>query len=139
MSPESPGSSMPMQQFDPVMAHAPVFNERPARGVTRSQGSVYPSPPVSPESQWYYSRAGLNPPSQMQYQARSQDPEMIPAPRKRSYVQQRMFLYEDDPLLPQPRRMSGYTGRRDEPTVEETVEMRGVSYPGQEWTPEQWD
>jgi hypothetical protein len=65
---------------------------------------------------------------------------MIPAPRKRSYVQQRMFSYENDPPPAQPRRMSGYTGRRDDPTVgEETVEMKGVSYPGQEWAPERWD
>ena len=140
MSPVSPGSSMPMQQFDPIMAHAPVFEDHPPRSMMRSQGNAYPSPPTSPESQWFYSRAGLPPPSQMQYQARSQDPEMPPHPRKRFYSQQRAFSYENDLLPAQPRRMSGYTGRRDDPTVgEESVEMRGVSYPGQEWTPERWD
>ena len=140
MSPESPGSSMPMQQFDPIMAHAPVLNERPPKGMMRSQGNAYPSPPTSPESQWFYNRAGLSPPPQMPYQVRSQDPEITPAPRKRSYIQRRMFSYEDDLPPTQPRRTSGYTGRRDDPMVgEESVEMRGVSYPGQEWTPERWE
>ncbi|MBE7158506.1 MAG: hypothetical protein INR62_08755 [Rhodospirillales bacterium] len=39
---------------------------------------------------------------------------------------------------------SGYTGRRDEPALGEEglgleMEMRGSSYPGQEWAPGRWD
>ena len=140
MSPESPRSSQPMQQSDSLMSHAPVLEERPQRGVMRHQGNAYPSPPISPESQWFYNRAGLSPPPQMPYHARSDDTEMPPPPRKGSYAQQRMHSYEYDPPPGQPRRMAGYTGRRDDPTVnEEGVEMRGVSYPGQEWMPERWD
>lgn len=140
MSPESPRSSLPMQQSDSLMSHAPVLDERPQRGTMRPQANAYPSPPVSPESQWFYNRAGLNPPPQMQYHAQSDDMEMPPPPRKGSYVQQRMYSYENEPPPAQPRRTSGYTGRRDDPTVsEEGVEMRGVSYPGQEWMPERWD
>lgn len=140
ISPESPGSSRPMQHFDPVMAHAPVLEDRPRRDIAGSQGHGYPSPPISPESQWFYNRAGLSPPSQMQYYTRFQDPEARPAPRNRFYSQQRAFSYENDSLPAQPRMMSGYSGRRDDPTVsEDSVEMRGVSYPGQEWTPERWE
>ena len=140
MSPESPRSSLPVQPSDSLMSHAPVFEERLQRGIMQPQGNAYPSPPVSPESQWFYNRAGLNPPPQRPFHARSDDVEMPPPPRKSSYGQQRMYSYENEPPAAQPRRTLGYTGRRDDPAIsEEGVEMRGVSYPGQEWMPERWE
>ena len=143
LSPESPGSSMPTQQFDPVMAHAPVFDERPPRGISGHPRNAYPSPPTSPESQWFYHRAGLVPPSQMQYNSRYDEAKAPREPRKTSYVRKRMYSYDDEEDEPPPAaeqgRMSGYTEQRDEPRADESVEMRGVSYPGQEWTPERWD
>ena len=141
MSPESPGSSMPTQQFDPVMAHAPVFDERPPRGISGHHRNAYPSPPTSPESQWFYNRAGLMPPSQMQQNTRYDEAEAPRAPRKTSYARQRMYSYEEEPpRAAQQGGMPRYTERGGDPTFrEESVEMRGVSYPGQEWTPERWD
>ena len=121
------------------MAHAPMFDERPPRGIAGHRQNAYPSPPTSPEAQWFYNRAGLPPPSQMQYNAQPEDSEVARGPRKTSYARQRMYSYEEE-LPPRPRRTSGYTGLRDDPTIaEESVEMRGVSYPGQEWTPERWE
>ncbi|KXS95745.1 hypothetical protein AC578_5303 [Pseudocercospora eumusae] len=123
-----------------------------------SQGaSAYQGPRINPLGQqmsqqgWYPRQQAPRPPSQGRYYAQQpQQPRFQyresysgrpPQPMQRSFTTGHDQSAYNSPHIPQHRRKpsTGYSGRRDDPTVGEEEEfiMRGASYPGQEWQP-QW-
>lgn len=129
-----PAMSMPKQRMS-----GPQYP--PAPRMQQGQGPYPSSPQYSPGSMPYQQRSGL-----YSYQSGP------PPGQQRFYSQpgyhygaadgfQRPRQYSSGPPMQQ-RPPSGYIGRRDEPAFgEESLEaqMRGSSYPGQEWAPGRWD
>ncbi|SMR62106.1 unnamed protein product [Zymoseptoria tritici ST99CH_1E4] len=123
--------------FDSVGPHRP---QNPPR-----QSHEYERPRQRPAStqyppQTHYSRAQPPPPraAQPRYYAQQQSPQnYAPHASFGAFTHQPPRGGGGRGYPPYSRRpSSGYSGRRDDPTVgEEEVIMRGASYPGQEWTP----
>ena len=156
MSPRSPGSSAGIQapELPPVLSQGPMFMS----GGDEAYPSP-PSPPYSPQSPHrpqvgagplrlsegrYYAQAAINQgPAPLPPKIRDAPPRLFRShglPRNNGPTGSNEPVWNSGSSPPSQRRTSGFTGRRDDPTVgEETVEMRGVSYPGQEWVPERWD
>ena len=141
MSPQSRAAATPTRYPSatpppPVMAHALSYHEPQMRDLRSAEGSGYPSPPYSPETSFY---GPPQRPPQGRYYAQPSINQGPPPPPKLPYGPPRRFSGNGPPTYHQ-RTPSGYTGRRDDPAVsEEALDMRGASYPGQEWSPRQWD
>lgn len=148
VSPETPGSFYPAmqpRQLPPLMANAPTYGDAQARNVMPPRGNGYQSPPYTPQSPQSpsssnrpYRRKGW-PPRGKFYAQSEYNPEATPIPPMTRNDPQRQFSNNDRPPVTQ-RGTPGYAVYREEPAPrEETPEMRGVSYPGQEWVPEPWE
>ena len=148
MSPETPNSSISRQygsasSSNPLMSHAPLSEDPQMKNFMYSEGQAYPSPPYTPQSpsnQSYshYGHRHQRPPQGRYYAQYGPNQRAPPSHQPGTYGPQRQ--YSGEQTLQGQRPPASYTSRRDDPTVgEEALEMKGVSYPGQEWTPTQWD
>lgn len=107
---------------------------------TQADMTVYPWPADTVEPRYNTSRPTTRstpwmPPQDRYYSGNSMIEQQSRMPRTASAA------YEQPPAQEygRPRAPTEYTGRRDDPTAsEDLLDMRGASYPGQEWVPERW-
>ena len=142
LSPQSPKNGIPPQHptaasFDPLMAHVPIIG-----GPQRSlESGAYPSPPYSPQKPATYASrhyAGL--PEQSWRPMDDVEEHGSQQSYRASDTNYSQSEFEDNERFAPRRPSYGYSSLHDYPTVEEEVpEMRGVSYPGQEWMPGRWE
>ncbi|UJO25230.1 uncharacterized protein CLAFUR5_14606 [Fulvia fulva] len=119
--PSSPGAYAPPQTRNPQYA-GQQYNPQQQRQLLQS---LPPNQQSLPQQNRYYASAQ---PQQQQQQQQSYHPHAQP----RAFGGTRGGRPPSSGRWPS----SGYSGRRDDPTVgEEELIMRGASYPGQEWDP----
>lgn len=127
----------PQMQVSKQRTPGPTNSPPPAMQYGRGP---YPSPPYSPGPA-PHQRGGPYP-SGPQHQRYYSLPTYDQGPPPGQSQMPRHFNSGGPPVQPQRPVTSEYVGRRDEPALgEEDLEaqMRGSSYPGQEWTPGRWD
>ncbi|KAK3707228.1 hypothetical protein LTR37_012228 [Vermiconidia calcicola] len=148
MSPQTPGSSIPTRYPDDapssLTAHAPT-NPQSWHYDRRFGDNPYPSSPYVNQSPSYSQRSPnyarpLQQAKGRYYEQPASEQEPPPGQAGAGYSMQ-AFDYSNMPSIDGRHQWSSsYAGRRDDSAVgEERVEMRAVSYPGQEWVPERWD
>jgi hypothetical protein len=119
----SPTDYTPTSPQQQQMSSPPTYNSAPPRGYDNGMPEQYHHGYAQPQQQ------RSQPPPQNRYYGQG-------APR--SAGPQRQFSHNEEarPLSYQ-RTPSGYSGRRDDAAVSEAelMNMRGTSYPGQEWAP----
>jgi hypothetical protein len=119
----SPTNYTPTSPQQQQMSSPPIYNSAPPRGYDNGMPEQYHRGYAQPQQQ------RSQPPPQNRYYGQG-------APR--SAGPQRQFSHNEEarPLSYQ-RTPSGYSGRRDDAAVSEAelMNMRGTSYPGQEWAP----
>ncbi|KAF7187582.1 hypothetical protein HII31_10921, partial [Pseudocercospora fuligena] len=139
----------PSPPYSPEHQPQQMYIHSTSQGASAYQGPRI-NPPAGQQMGWYPRQQAPRPPSQGRYYAQQQQQPQYqyregysgrpPQPMQRSFTTGHDQSAYNAPHVPQHRRRpsTGYSGRRDDPTVgEEELIMRGASYPGQEWQP-QW-